>query len=103
MSEIPERRYSPNAHFLIGEIQSGESEKGRLGGGMAASLVWHIGAVLFVVFMITRMPPPAPTSAPPERMPEDVIWLSFSHDGRWLVTSGEDNRFRLWRLQPQDR
>ena len=35
--------------------------------------------------------------------PEDVIWLSFSHDGRWLVTSGEDNRFRLWRLGPQDR
>ena len=58
MSEIPEPRFSPNAHFLIGEIQSGESEKKRLGGGMAASLVWHIGAVLFVIFMIARMPPP---------------------------------------------
>ena len=81
MSEIPEPRLSPNAHFLIGEIQSGESEKGRLGGGMAASLVWHIGAVMFLVFMITRMPPPAPTSAPPERMPEDVIWLNSPGPG----------------------
>ena len=32
--------------------------------------------------------------------PEDVISLAFSPDGNWLVTSGEDNRFRLWRLRP---
>jgi len=32
--------------------------------------------------------------------PDDVIYVAFSRDGRWLVTSGEDNRFRLWRLRP---
>lgn len=32
--------------------------------------------------------------------PDDVIYVAFSKDGRWLVTSGEDNRFRLWRLHP---
>ena len=32
--------------------------------------------------------------------PDDVYWVAFSRDGRWLVTSGEDNRFRLWRLRP---
>jgi WD40 repeat protein len=32
--------------------------------------------------------------------PEDVISLAFSPKGGWLVTSGEDNRFRLWRLRP---
>lgn len=30
--------------------------------------------------------------------PDDVYWVAFSPDGQWLVTSGEDNRFRLWRL-----
>jgi WD40 repeat protein len=31
--------------------------------------------------------------------PDDVIFVAFSPDGRWLVTSGEDNRFRVWRLR----
>lgn len=31
--------------------------------------------------------------------PDDVIYVSVSPDGQWLVTSGEDNRFRLWRLE----
>ena len=31
--------------------------------------------------------------------PDDVIYVAFSREGQWLVTSGEDNRFRLWRLR----
>ena len=31
--------------------------------------------------------------------PDDVYWVAFSSDGEWLVTSGEDSRFRLWRLR----
>ena len=30
--------------------------------------------------------------------PDDTYFAAFSPDGSWLVTSGEDNRFRLWRL-----
>lgn len=30
--------------------------------------------------------------------PDDVISLAISPDGKWLVTSGEDSRFRLWTL-----
>lgn len=33
--------------------------------------------------------------------PDDVIFVAFSRDGRWLVTSGEDSRFRLWSLRPR--
>jgi len=32
--------------------------------------------------------------------PDDVYYVAFSRDGHWLVTSGEDSRFRLWRVQP---
>jgi WD40 repeat protein len=31
--------------------------------------------------------------------PDDAYYVAFSPDERWLVTSGEDNRFRLWRLR----
>lgn len=34
------------------------------------------------------------------RHPDDVYYVAFSPDGRWLVTGAEDNRFRLWRLRP---
>jgi WD40 repeat protein len=33
--------------------------------------------------------------------PDDAPSVAFSRDGRWLVTSGEDDRFRLWRLSPR--
>ena len=33
--------------------------------------------------------------------PDDAPAVAFSRDGRWLVTSGDDNRFRLWRLTPR--
>lgn len=30
--------------------------------------------------------------------PDDVMSVEFSQDGQWLVTSGEDGKARLWRL-----
>ena len=35
--------------------------------------------------------------------PEDVMSVAFSADGRWLVTSSEDGKARLWRLVAQPR
>jgi WD40 repeat protein len=31
--------------------------------------------------------------------PDDVIYVAFSPGGHWLVTSGEDGKFRLWALR----
>lgn len=31
-------------------------------------------------------------------MPEDVMYVGFSPDGRWLAASGDDGRITLWRL-----
>jgi WD40 repeat protein len=31
---------------------------------------------------------------------DDTPQVVFSPDGRWLVTSGEDNRVRIWRVKP---
>lgn len=35
--------------------------------------------------------------------PEDVVSVAFSPDGRWLVTSSEDGKARLWRLTVEPR
>lgn len=46
---------------------------------------------------IWRVSDMALVSALPQ--PDDAMGTVFSADGQWLVTSGEDNRFRLWRLR----
>jgi protein TonB len=81
MSDIPEPRSSPNAHFLVGDVPGGAAEKGRLGGSMGVSLATHIGALLFFIFVIARMPPSEPTTAPPEQLPTDIVWLNAPGPG----------------------
>jgi TonB family protein len=82
MSEIPEPRPSPNAHFLVGDVPGSASERGRLGGRLLVSLVTHVGAALLVAFVIANMPPPADVAAPPpEQMPNDIIWLNSPGPG----------------------
>jgi TonB family protein len=80
MPEIPEPR-SPNAHFLAGDLPLSPGEKGRLGGSMALSLVSHIGGFLFFVFIMATMPAREPVSAPPDRLPTDIVWLNAPGPG----------------------
>ena len=83
--------FSPDGHWLA----SGGHARGSLG------TFWHqltgSGAEGDAV-RIWRVADGALVAALPHG--DDAIGLAFSRDGRWLVTSGEDHRFRLWRLRP---
>ena len=81
MSEIPEPRPSPNARFLVGDVPTGASEQGRLGGSLAVSLATHIGVVLLFIFVIARMPPPDETPVALEQPPTDIVWLNVPGPG----------------------
>jgi WD40 repeat protein len=37
------------------------------------------------------------------KIPEDVMYVGFSPDGRWLAASADDGRVTLWRLRPGTR
>jgi TonB family protein len=80
MSEIPEPRANPNAQFLAGDLPHLQAEKSRLGGSFAVSLATHIGAFLFFIFVIATMPD-APSVAPREVMPTDIVWLNSPGPG----------------------
>src|SRR5215218_9981128 len=80
MSEIPEPRANPNAQFLAGDVPH-SSDKTAIRGSLALSLGSHVGGVLLFLFVIANMPDPAPTVAPREVMPSDIIWLNSPGPG----------------------
>ena len=82
--------FSPDGHWLV----SGGHPRGAIGE------LWHQltgGGGNGPAVRIWRVSDGAPVASLPH--PDDVISLALSPDGRWLVTGGEDNRFRLWVLR----
>ena len=71
-------------HGMVGELWHQVTGSGGEGGAVR---IWRTGDAA----LVANLP-----------HPDDVYWVAFSRDGRWLVTSGEDSRFRLWRLQPAE-
>ena len=81
MSEVPDPRANPNAHFLAGDVPHGAREGSRLGGSLAVSLVTHVGGALLILFLVSRVPVTAPAAAPRDEIPNDIIWLNSPGPG----------------------
>jgi protein TonB len=72
---------SPNAHFLAGHVPSGKDDKVRFGNAVGLSLFSHIGGVLLLVFIASRLPEVVPSSRPIERLPSEIVWLAAPGPG----------------------
>jgi periplasmic protein TonB len=81
MSEIPEPRANPNAHFLAGDVPQSAGDKGRFGGSMVASAASHVGGFFLIIFIITHMPEAPSPAAQPDRLPSDIVWLNAPGPG----------------------
>jgi WD40 repeat protein len=82
--------FSPDGRWLA----SGGHPRGQVGE------VWHQltgGGASGDAVRIWRVKDGALVAGLPH--PDDAPSVAFSRDGHWLVTAGEDGRFRLWRLQ----
>ena len=83
MSEIPEPRPSPNAHFLVGRRSHlARAKRSRLGGSLAVSLASHSAVLLLFIFVIAQHAADSPErSRPASRCPTDIIWLNAPGPG----------------------
>jgi periplasmic protein TonB len=83
MPEVPQPHpsASPNELFMAGSVPHGADVRVRFGNGFLISLLTHIGSVLLIFFIITHMPPPAPSVTPPERNPDGIIWTQVTGPG----------------------
>jgi protein TonB len=72
MSQDPQA--SPNARFLLGEVDSRHFEAKRAGNATLVSFGVHVFAVLLVLFAVAN---PPNIAAPPPRteLPRDIVWL----------------------------
>jgi protein TonB len=59
----------PDVHFLF------EQRDTRVGGALGASIVAHAVFVLFALLLMQYAPRMVYEHAPPERLPEDIVWL----------------------------
>lgn len=83
--------FSPDGHWLA----SGGRAHGAIG------TAWHQltgGGGKTTPVHIWRVSDAALVASLPAE--DDTPDVSFSPDGRWLVTSGEDNRVQVWRIRP---
>lgn len=81
MPEAHEPGASPNARFLAGDVPHGVDERLRFGNSILASAVTHIGGFFLILFIITRLPAPTPSTAPVDDKPSDIVWLNAPGPG----------------------
>lgn len=66
---------NPNAHFMAGDVRPDVGARGRLGRGFAVSAGTHVIGFFLVIFIVSRLPEPAPSGVQPERPPAEIVWI----------------------------
>jgi WD40 repeat protein len=82
----PDGRWLANAGRARGGLGTLLHQVGAAGGDTDTVRLWRVADGRLVAGL---------------KLADDVLYTAFSPDGRWLVTSGEDGKVTVWRLQPR--
>lgn len=72
---------SPNARLLAGDVRTDHAQALRFGNATLVSGVSHIVGFVLIVFIISRLPEPAPRTYVPEKPPSEIVWLAQDGPG----------------------
>ena len=81
MSEVPQPRLNPNAHFMAGDVPNTANVQARFGGSFVVSAVTHVVGFFLILFIITWMPADTPGSIPPDVTPSGIVWIQSPGPG----------------------
>ena len=81
MPDVPDPGASPNARFLAGSVPHGTDERLRFGNSFLLSAGTHIGGFFLAAIIIANLPAVAPSNAPVDDKPSDIVWLSVPGEG----------------------
>jgi protein TonB len=65
---------SPNARFLAGDNPAARTSRGRIGNALSVSLLTHVGGLLLVALVMSRLPVSRPPSTITYEPPSHITW-----------------------------
>lgn len=81
MSEVPQPRVNPNAHFMAGDVPNTANVQARVGGSFIVSAATHVAVFFLIVFVIAYQGDKPPGEIPPDVMPSGIVWIQSPGPG----------------------